>query len=140
MAEQRNETLKKRINVVGAVLTRGETILAAQRSSTMSLPGMWEFPGGKIEQDESAKKALLRELKEELLCSAEIGKHIQTTEHEYDFGIVILTTYYCSLTGDEPRLTEHSEIRWIHVTELDQLNWAPADIPAVKQVMRDFQV
>ena len=140
MAEQRNETLKKRINVVGAVLTRGETILAAQRSSTMSLPGMWEFPGGKIEQDESAKEALLRELKEELLCSAEIGKHIQTTEHEYDFGIVILTTYYCSLTGDEPRLTEHSEIRWIHVTELDQLNWAPADIPAVKQVMRDFQV
>jgi 8-oxo-dGTP diphosphatase len=101
---------------------------------------MWEFPGGKIEPDESAKEALLRELKEELLCSAEIGKHIQTTEHEYDFGIVILTTYYCSLAGDEPLLTEHSEIRWIHVAELDQLNWAPADIPAVKQVMRDFQV
>jgi 8-oxo-dGTP diphosphatase len=132
--------LKKRINVVGAVLTRAQTILAAQRSSTMSLPGMWEFPGGKIEQDESPKEALLRELKEELLCSAEIGKHIQTTEHEYDFGIVILTTYYCSLTGDEPRLTEHSEIRWIHVAELDQLNWAPADIPAVKKIMRDFQV
>ena len=132
--------MKKRINVVGAVLTRAQTILAAQRSSTMSLPGMWEFPGGKIEQDESPKEALLRELKEELLCSAEIGKHIQTTEHEYDFGIVILTTYYCSLTGDEPRLTEHSEIRWIHVAELDQLNWAPADIPAVKKIMRDFQV
>jgi 8-oxo-dGTP diphosphatase len=91
VAEQRSETLKKRINVVGAVLTRAQTILAAQRSSTMSLPGMWEFPGGKIEQDESPKEALLRELKEELLCSAEIGKHIQTTEHEYDFGIVILT-------------------------------------------------
>jgi 8-oxo-dGTP diphosphatase len=132
--------LKKRINVVGAVLTRGQTILAAQRSSTMSLPGMWEFPGGKIEPDESPKEALLRELEEELLCSAEIGKHVQTTEYEYDFGIVILTTYYCSLTGDEPRLTEHSEIRWMPVSELDQLNWAPADIPAVKHVMRDFQV
>ena len=132
--------MKKRINVVGAVLTRGQTILAAQRSSTMSLPEMWEFPGGKIESDESPKEALLRELEEELLCSAEIGKHVQTTEHEYDFGIVILTTYYCSLTGDEPRLTEHSEIRWMPVAELDQLNWAPADIPAVKQVMRDFQV
>ncbi len=132
--------MKKRINVVGAVLTRGQTILAAQRSSTMSLPGMWEFPGGKIEPDESPKEALLRELEEELLCSAEIGKHVQTTEYEYDFGIVILTTYYCSLTGDEPRLTEHSEIRWMPVSELDQLNWAPADIPAVKHVMRDFQV
>ena len=106
----------------------------------MSLPGMWEFPGGKIEPDESPKEALLRELEEELLCSAEIGKHVQTTEYEYDFGIVILTTYYCSLTGDEPRLTEHSEIRWMPVARLDQLNWAPADIPAVKQVMRDFQI
>ena len=132
--------MKKRITVVGAVLTRDKMILAAQRSSTMSLPGMWEFPGGKIEPDESPKEALLRELKEELLCTAEIGDHIQTTEYEYDFGIVILTTYYCSLTGEEPRLTEHSEIRWVHVADLDQLNWAPADIPAVKHVMRDFQV
>jgi 8-oxo-dGTP diphosphatase len=132
--------LKKRIAVVGAVLIRGQMILAAQRSSTMSLAGMWEFPGGKIEPNESPKEALLRELKEELLCTAEIGEHIQTTEYEYEFGIVVLTTYYCSLKGDEPRLTEHSEIRWIHVTKLDQLNWAPADIPAVEKVMRDFQV
>lgn len=132
--------MKKRINVVGAVLTRGQTILAAQRSSTMTLPGMWEFPGGKIEPNESPEQALLRELDEELLCSAEIGEHVQTTEHEYDFGIVILTTYYCLLKGEEPRLTEHSEIRWVDAAELDQLDWAPADIPAVKQVMRDFQV
>lgn len=132
--------MKKRINVVGAVLTRDKTILAAQRSSTMSLSGMWEFPGGKIEPHESPKEALVRELKEELLCTAEIGNLVQITEHEYEFGIVILTTFYCSLTGDEPKLTEHSEIRWVQVADLDQLNWAPADIPAVKQVMRDFQV
>lgn len=132
--------LKKRIPVVAAVLIRGETILAAKRSSTMSLPGMWEFPGGKIELDESPEEALLRELKEELQCSAEIGEHIQTTEHEYEFGTVVLTTYYCFLKGVEPRLTEHSEIRWVHVTDLDTLDWAPADIPAVKHVMKDFHL
>ncbi len=140
MADQRSATLKKRINVVGAILTRGNKIFAAQRSSKMSLSGMWEFPGGKIEPHESPKEALLRELKEELLCTAEVGNLVQTTEYEYEFGTVILTTFYCSLTGDEPKLTEHSEIRWIQVADLDQLNWAPADIPAVKQVMRDFQV
>lgn len=131
--------MKKRINVVGAVLTRGQTVLAARRSSTMSLPGMWEFPGGKIELNESPEEALLRELEEELLCTADIGELVETTEHEYDFGIVILTTYYCSLTGDEPRLTEHSEIRWVEAVDLDQLDWAPADIPAVERVMRDFR-
>jgi 8-oxo-dGTP diphosphatase len=132
--------LKKRINVVGAVLTRGETILAAQRSSTMALPGMWEFPGGKIEPDESPQQALIRELEEELLCTAEVGEHIETTEHEYDFGVVVLTTYYCSLVGGEPNLTEHSEIRWVEAAQLDQLEWAPADIPAVERVMKDFEV
>lgn len=132
--------MKKRINVVGAVLTRGQTILAAQRSSTMSLPGMWEFPGGKIEANETPEQALLRELEEELLCSAEIGARVETTEHEYDFGIVILTTFYCSLVGKEPRLTEHSEIRWVEAAELDRLDWAPADIPAVERVMKDFLV
>ncbi|MDJ0322359.1 (deoxy)nucleoside triphosphate pyrophosphohydrolase [Cryobacterium sp. PH31-AA6] len=132
--------MKKRINVVGAVLTRGQTILAAQRSSSMSLPGMWEFPGGKIEPNESPEGALLRELEEELLCSAEVGNHVATTEHEYDFGIVILTTYYCRLVGKEPRLTEHAELRWVDAAELDQLEWAPADIPAVERVMKDFLV
>jgi len=53
---------------------------------------------------------------------------------------VILTTYYCSLIGAEPRLTEHSEIRWVQAAELDQLDWAPADIPAVARVMKDFRV
>jgi 8-oxo-dGTP diphosphatase len=92
------------------------------------------------EFDESPEQALIRELEEELLCSAEIHEHIETTEHEYDFGVIILTTYYCSLIGGEPNLTEHSEIRWVEAAELDQLEWAPADIPAVERVMKDFEV
>ncbi|WP_111721122.1 (deoxy)nucleoside triphosphate pyrophosphohydrolase [Homoserinimonas sp. OAct 916] len=131
--------MKKQINVVGAVLTRGTTVFAAKRSSEMSLPNMWEFPGGKIEPRESPEKALRRELIEELHCEVEIGDQIETTAYEYDFGTVILTTFYCSLLGDEPRLTEHSEIRWVPAADLDQLEWAPADIPAVERVMKDFQ-
>ena len=130
--------MKKQINVVGAVVVRDDTVLAAQRSPVMSLPGMWEFPGGKIEAGETPQEALAREMNEELLCTVEIGEHVETTSHEYAFGVVILTTYYATLVDGEPQLTEHSEIRWIPASSLDSVEWAPADVPAVERIMRDF--
>lgn len=125
---------KRRINVVGAVLIRDDKVLAAKRGEDMSLPGLWEFPGGKIEPGESPQDALRRELEEELLCTAVIGDHLETTEHEYEFGTVILTTYFCALESEEPQLTEHAEIRWLAVEELWSVEWAPADIPAVRRL------
>ncbi|MDN5721898.1 MAG: (deoxy)nucleoside triphosphate pyrophosphohydrolase [Corynebacterium sp.] len=130
--------MKKRINVVGAVLTQGTKILAAQRGEGMSLSGMWEFPGGKIEEGETPQEALRRELEEELLCSAEIGEKVESTEYEYDFGIVILTTFFGTIVDKEPTLTEHSEVRWVEASDLGGLPWAPADIPAVNRVVAHF--
>ena len=130
--------MKKRIDVVGAVLVRDGNVLAARRGNGMSLAGLWEFPGGKIEPDEQPRDALRRELEEKLLCLAEVGEHVETTEHEYDFGIVVLTTFYCTLLNGDPKLTEHSEIRWVPAPELASLEWAPADIPAVHRVVERF--
>ncbi|GAA4489395.1 (deoxy)nucleoside triphosphate pyrophosphohydrolase [Microbacterium panaciterrae] len=129
--------MKKQINVVGAVVMRDGAVLSAQRSQLMSLPGFWEFPGGKIEPGESAQEALTREMREELLCTVSVGELVETTTHEYDFGIVTLTTFYATLIDAEPKLTEHSEIRWIPVAELRSVEWAPADMPAVERVMYD---
>lgn len=130
--------MKKQINVVGAVIVRDGKILAAQRGEGTTLAGMWEFPGGKIESGETPKEALQRELVEELLCEAEIGDHVETVAHEYDFGIVNLACYYATLIKGEPQLTEHAEIRWIAPADLSSVEWAPADIPAVKQIMLDY--
>lgn len=130
--------MKKEINVVGAVVVDNGKVLSAQRNQSMSLPGMWEFPGGKIEQGETPRDALVREMQEELLCTVEIGDEVASTRHEYDFGFVTLTTFYSRLVDGTPRLTEHSEIRWIDAAELDSVEWAPADVPAVQRVMRDL--
>lgn len=126
--------MKKQIVVVGAVIVRDGLILCAQRGSAGALGGLWEFPGGKIEAGESPRDALEREITEELGCQVDVGDEVTTTTHEYDFGIVTLTTFYCALLDGEPQLTEHQAVAWLPPSELLSLDWAPADIPAVELI------
>lgn len=126
--------MKKQISVVGAVIVRNDEILCAQRGLSGSLGGMWEFPGGKIEPSETPREALEREIREELLCEVHVGAEVTTTTHEYDFGIVSLTTFFCELISGEPQLTEHEATRWLPKKRLLELEWAPADIPAVELI------
>jgi len=128
----------KTIPVVGAVIVKQGKILCAQRGPTKILPGKWEFPGGKIEQDETPQEALKREIQEELTCTIEIGKQITRTTHTYEFGTVDLTIYYGRIVSGMPVLTEHSHLEWCWPQGLRELDWAPADIPAVDRVLEDL--
>ncbi|MGV3244864.1 (deoxy)nucleoside triphosphate pyrophosphohydrolase [Staphylococcus sp. 11261D007BR] len=123
--------MKKVIEVVGAVIFDQHKVLCAQRSESMSLPLMWEFPGGKIEKGESGVEALKREIREEMKCDLEVGDKVTTTTYEYDFATIQLTTYRCTLMSQLPTLTEHKAIEWLDVEDLHTLEWAPADVPAV---------
>lgn len=131
--------MKKSINVVGAVIVADSKVLCAQRGATGQLAGLWEFPGGKVERDETPKQALEREISEELRCCVEVGDEVTTTRHEYDFAIINLTTYWCQLIEGTPRMTEHSEFLWLSADELRTLQWAPADIPAVTLIQDALQ-
>ncbi len=124
--------VSKKINVVGAVIVRDGLILCAQRGPRGALGGMWEFPGGKIEPGESPRDALVREIDEELSCEVVVGQEVTTTTYLYDFGTVTLTTFWCELVSGTPTLTEHAAVRWLPPAELDGLEWAPADVPAVE--------
>ncbi|GAB6928883.1 (deoxy)nucleoside triphosphate pyrophosphohydrolase [Paenibacillus sp. JCM 10914] len=130
--------MKKNIHVVGAVIIENGKILCAQRGATKTLAYTWEFPGGKIEEGETPQTALKREIDEEMNCVIEIGDAIETTIHEYDFGIVHLSTFYCHLLSGKPELTEHVAISWLSPDELTSLDWAPADIPAVHKIQQDL--
>lgn len=129
--------MKKQINVVGAIIVKNGKILCAQRGYDKSLPELWEFPGGKIKIGESPSQALKREIREELLLElANDLEEFMFTSYEYDFGIVNLTTFICHIQNGEPTLTEHIEIKWLNKSELDQIEWAPADIPTVYKLKK----
>lgn len=130
--------MAKEIRVVGAVIARDGLVLCAQRGIGGRLPGAWEFPGGKIEDGESPAAALRREIAEELACTIDVGEEVVTTRHEYDFGSVALTTFYCRLVAGTPSAHEHAALAWMKPAELKTVEWAPADVPAVERVMTDL--
>lgn len=131
--------MKKNIHVVGAIIVADGKILCAQRGRQQTLPLLWEFPGGKIEETESPEDALSREILEEMGCVIQVGEQVEHTVHEYEFGVVHLTTFYCTLVSGIPTLTEHARIVWLSPNELKTLEWAPADIPAVERLSETHQ-
>lgn len=121
------------IPVVCAIIERDGLVLCALRSEHMSLPGKWEFPGGKLEANELPEEALIREINEELNIEIKIIEALPIAEHAYvPEKIIQLIPYRCVTVSDEtPTPTEHSELRWMKKDELPLLDWAAADIPIV---------
>lgn len=128
--------MKKLVKVVGAVIeNENNEILCALRAPNMSLGNLWEFPGGKIEKDESLKEAIEREIKEELECNVEFIDIFNDNTHEYETFIINLITVKCRLVEGSPTASEHSKLIWLKRENLASLKWAPADVPAVEQLI-----
>lgn len=127
------------IRVVGAVISNDrKEILCALRSSTMSSPNVWEFPGGKVEQNERDQEALVREIHEELGCQIKVLDDVEDTHFETSKKIIHLITYEAKLIQGEPIPKEHEQIKWVEIDQLNTLNWAPADIPTVQKITKNF--
>lgn len=127
----------KIINVVAAAIKKDGKILCAQRPEGKTLAGLWEFPGGKIEQNESPEQALLREIREELNVEIAISKYINEASYNYNFGTVIMKTYEARLISGELKKLEHQNFLWLYPSELNTLDWAPVDLPAVDLISRN---
>lgn len=123
------------IHVVAAIFTNEKKVLACRRASHKSSPGLWEFPGGKVENGESAFTALEREIKEELGFECKPSETFDVSITEVGELEIKLETIICPFdTVHELSSTDHDEFRWLALVELHTVNWALPDRPAVKRL------
>jgi len=123
------------IQVTCAIIVKEGKILAAQRSETMALPLKWEFPGGKLMEGESEEECLLREILEELNISIVITSKLTTSIHDYGNFTIALIPFLAEYISGEIKLHEHQQIGWYTKEELKTLDWAPADIPILHELL-----
>lgn len=123
------------IYVVGAAILREGRCLVARRSASMSAPGLWEFPGGKVEEGELPRQALAREIHEELGVEIAVGDWLGRGEEAAGDHVIVLDVYACELGSGEPLPHEHDACEWLAPDELRRLDWAPPDVPILERVI-----
>ena len=153
---------KKQIEVVAAIIRKGDRIFATQRGYG-EWKDWWEFPGGKMEPGESPEEALRREINEELSAEISVDGFLCTVEYDYPIlpsgrtcsrskeskqalrsarstaaFHLTMHCYVCSLLTDGLHLNEHEAARWLKMEELDSVEWLPADLEVVERLKRDL--
>lgn len=122
----------KTVRVVAAVIRsvneEGEPIIFATQRGYGDLKGGWEFPGGKIEENETPQEALKREIFEELDTEISVGELIDTIEYDYPTFHLSMDCFWCEIVRGDLILKEHEAARWVDRNSIDQVEWLPADI------------
>ncbi len=125
----------KNILVVAALIKKNNNVLIARRSTgDENVLGKWEFPGGKVEPNETEGHAIEREIKEEFELDIKANKYITNNVCEYPTKTVDLRLYECEYISGEFKLHDHSEYKWVNINELLNYDLAPADIPLAKYI------
>ena len=125
------------IKVVAALIENDSKVLLAKRSTgDINVFGKWEFPGGKVEQDENELDAIEREIKEEFELTIKAREFITNNVCEYPTKVVDLRLYKCDYLSGEFNLHDHSEYKWVDKEKLLEYDLAPADIPLAEYVKK----
>ena len=125
----------KHLDVVCAIITRKDNVLAAKRHPGGPAGDKWEFPGGKMKVNETSEQAIQREIKEELDVSIKPIERLEINHHTYPEFKISLLPIICEISDGEPVAIEHAEIRWIAPEKLLDLDWAEADEPIVRRYL-----
>lgn len=124
----------KTVNVVAAIIMKDNKVFATQRGYGELKDG-WEFPGGKIEQDETPENAIVREIHEELDTEIRADNYLTTIEYDYPTFHLSMKCYICSVISGSLKLLEHENAKWLSRDELFSVQWLPADVKVVEALM-----
>ena len=127
----------KRIEVVAAVIRKGDNIFATQRGYG-DFKDRWEFPGGKMEKGETPQEALEREIREELCSDINIESYVDTVEWDYPEFHLTMHCFICTLKSAGLHLNEHEAARWLSKEEIDTLDWLPADRDLLPKIIAEI--
>lgn len=128
----------KTIRVVAAIIKTinedGEPIIFATQRGYGEFKGGWEFPGGKIEEGETPKEALIREIKEELETEIMVGELLDTIEYDYPTFHLSMDCFWCEIISGDLVLKEAEAAKWLTKEELYSVQWLPADITLIDKI------
>lgn len=131
------EKQEKRVRTVtAAVIERDGKVLVARRKPELVAGGLWEFPGGKLEAGETPERGLARELEEELGVQARIGERLCTVPFAGEIACFELVVFRTELLGDDLRLTDHDQVRWLAPADMDEAEFSKPDRPVVRLLAR----
>lgn len=123
-------------NVICAIILYDSKILVTQRSEIMKLPLKWEFPGGKLEENESEVECIKREIREELNIEIEIIKKLSNSVFDYGIYRINLIPFIAQYISGDIILSEHKDYKLLDKSKLLKLDWAEADIPIVEEFLK----
>ena len=128
----------KTIKVTAAIIIHNNRVFATQRGYGEFKDG-WEFPGGKVEEGETSRTALVREIREELDTEIAVGELFDTVEYDYPAFHLSMDCFLCKVVSGKLVLKEHEDARWISREQLDSVDWLPADIGLIRKLAEYLQ-
>ena len=120
--------------ICGIITNTDGKIFIARRKKDKLLGGKWEFPGSKIEKDETQKECLQRELNEEFAMQIKVGERLGENEHQYENFSILLIAYNCEFISATYELMDHDAYEWVSKESLTNYELAEADIPFLELV------
>lgn len=127
----------KRVKDVAAVIKDADRIFATARGYG-DYKGWWEFPGGKIEQGETPKRALVREIKEELNTEISVGELIDTIEYDYEAFHLSMDCFWAEVVAGNLELKEAAAAKWLTKETIDSVKWLPADTIILDKIKKQL--